>query len=243
MDNPNLPENEPEEITWQDDENCATLFLRSVFVLLSGALILGTSFHWIFPSTRIGVVYVLVMYVILPVCIIWFFFGQGLRPVEWLTDQKYNAWNYGMNFGEWKSHLKPAAVLSIIGIGVAFLGPLFLWSPGTARMPSDLISTTLITWFGGVCLCWFLWGYLWFGLAQGFGDWAAAFLIPIITGGTIVMTTNGNALHEPIFIGFLLILLWCGYLCHKYRSFAPILYVVLVVGFALQFSRFFYIPQ
>jgi hypothetical protein len=73
MDTPNLPENEPEEITWQDDENRATLFLRSVFVLLSGALIFGIFTQPIAIDLFAQLFRVVILLAVLPSLIVWFF--------------------------------------------------------------------------------------------------------------------------------------------------------------------------
>ncbi|MEO6907742.1 MAG: hypothetical protein ABI210_07620, partial [Abditibacteriaceae bacterium] len=170
MDTPNFPENEIDEITWQDDENRATLFLRSVFVLLSGALIVGTQDINSFYQGGLGTLYSLGMNIALPVCIIWFFFGQGLRPVEWLTDQKYNAWNYGLSFKDWKTHLKWSVALIILiflmlvvhSIRVrCYYGDLF-----TLHQWLKYIANW---WFLEILLVWLFLGYIWFGCAQGFG--------------------------------------------------------------------------
>ena len=225
MDTPNLPENEPEEITWQDDENRATLFLRSVFVLLSGALILGVLLTSTVVNPFTGFIIV-----ILPVFVIWFFFGQGLRPVEWLSNQKYNAWNYGVSFIDWKTHFRWMIVLVLVGIVEA----IFFRKIDTSQSPQFSLSAwfgvILPLWIIGICLTWFIWGYLWFGCAQGFGAIAATAVI-IISIGCIflqnIQPINTALLASAYFIPLALL---CSYICWKQKSWIPILYAVILLA-------------
>lgn len=223
MDTPNLPENEIEEITWQDDENRATLFLRSVFVLLSGALILGVQAnpHQIIQYPT-NLIYLFVMNFVLPISIIWLFFGQGLRSVEWLSDQKYNAWNYGFNFKDWKTHLKWAIawiIMCSIMLIIHSIQISFNYSslPNFDQWPFHIA----LYWFFGVCFVWLFCGYIWFGSAQGFGAIPATV---ITTVGFCLWTFTSP---EYTFYAAITSLL-SSYICWKTRSFAPVLYAMLI---------------
>jgi hypothetical protein len=223
MDNPNLPENEPEEITWQDDENRATLFLRSVFVLLSGALILlvEANPHQIIQYPT-NLFYLLGMNVVMPISIIWLFFGQGLRSVEWLSDQKYNAWNYGFNFKNWKTHLKWAIALIVMCFVMLTIHSIqihcdYSFLPSLNQWPS-LIA---LYWFLGICYVWFFCGYLWFGCAQGFGAIATTIIVTLAVC-LWVFASPEYTLYAAITA------LLSSYICWKTRSFAPVLYAILI---------------
>jgi len=230
MDTPNLPETEPEEMTWQDDENRATLFLRSVFVLLSGALILGAEFYTSFNPPLLEGLYLLGMNIIFPVCIIWFFFGQGLRPAEWLTDQKYNAWNYGLNFKDWKTHFRWIIPLLIFGIAEILICKMLFLGGSTSIALSELMTTTVTLWFCGICLAWLLFGFLWFGCAQGFG--------PIVATGCIIIVfvnygyTQRLSLQDTVVtaLAYLPFTLLGSYICWKQKSWIPILYAVILLA-------------
>lgn len=238
MDNPTLPENEIQEATWQEDENRATLFLRSVFVVLSGALILGAERNIAFDSSFLKVLYLLGMNVILPVFILWLFFGQGLRPVEWLSDQKYNAWNYGINFKDWKTHLKWAGILCIFGILLCFLSIAFLSS-------TYYIVSTCIKFFIflaieetnpflficgeillGASFVWLIWGYLLFGCVQGFSKIPTFILIilAIVMPAIIAIRTTPTVASVLTVVCFILFYFLSFIGCWKTKSIAPVLY-------------------
>lgn len=235
MDTPNLPENEPEEITWQDDENRATLFLRSVFVLLSGALIFGI----LVDPTGISPLrefHTIALLLILPTFIIWFFFGQGLRPVEWLTDQKYNAWNYGVSFTHWKTHFCWMIPLLLVGIGESIIFKLILLPVSHPADPNhwfDLtqwLVMTLPVWILGICVVWFFWGYLWFGCAQGFGAIAATALVIGFASYVFIQSIKSGDIPSYLLACFLPLVLLCSYICWKLKSWIPILYGVVLLA-------------
>jgi hypothetical protein len=230
MDTPDLPENEPEEITWQDDENRATLFLRSVFVLLSGALILGVQAQ---PSFTQPWLQIAGMNVVLPVCVIWFFFGQGLRPVEWLSDQKYNAWNYGVNFKEWRLHLKWAVAICIPVIVIALLIKLNILFPppkGSAILEIDwpsYISAAIMAWLFGCFFVVFFLGYLLFGMAQGFSIVGA--ILGLLFIPVLALPKHLEILQDPTFIFYVVIILALTGISWKTKSIASAFYFVLMV--------------
>jgi len=215
-----------EEVTWQDDENRATLLLRSVFVLLSGALTLGSQLRVFSDLPQYFFFSSIALILILPLCIIWFFFGQGLRPVEWLTDQKYNAWNYGFNFKEWKLHLKWTLIFSggivLFALASRLFFPVFVFGAGNSFM-----AQLLGKWLLGVICIWFFYSYLLFGMGQGFGFIGALLgvivLIPLAYGQLYYSTnvTVGGTLYPLPFIVL-------GWVCWKAKSIAPALYSLII---------------
>jgi len=235
MDTPNLPETEPEEITWQDDENRATLFLRSVFVLLSGALILGIFIHPVAINQPVAINLVAYLFrialllVVLPTFIIWFFFGQGLRSVEWLSDQKYNAWNYGINFADWKTHLRWVVPLLLIGILETIFLKRVLFDDNHRHL-SEWLSLTSFLWFIGICLSWFVWGYLWFGFQQGFGAIAAMVIIIILISLAFMQNIYPGNTALLVAACFVPLASLCSYICWKQKSWIPILYTVILLA-------------
>lgn len=218
------------EGTWLDDENRATLGLRSLFVLLSGALILGAEIHISSASPWRNALYFAGLNVLFPISIIWFFFGQGLRPIDWLPDQKYNAWNYGVNFEDWKSHLKWAA-----GIAFAVVISLFLLSQivpirYNTESIAEYFGLLIIGWIVGCSLAWLIYGYLLFGMAQGFGiiGTAIGFLcIPFLAIGQKFNMFDGAILTVPVVI-LSIFVLTIAWICWIKKSLAPALYAVLI---------------
>jgi hypothetical protein len=230
MDTPNLPENESEEITWQDDENRATLFLRSVFVLLSGALILGILTRPSALGFWTEIIKAAVLTIILPVFIIWLFFGQGLSPVEWLTDQKYNAWNYGVNFEDRKTHFRWLISLLVLGVAETIVFRMALFDHSSTSNLKDWLGLVPILWFFGICFAWFFWGYLWFGCAQGFGEIAATAVIIIFVGYAFFQNIYQRNIALSVSAYFIPLALLCGYICWKLKSWIPILYAIILLG-------------
>ncbi len=182
--------------TWEDDENRATGILRALFTLLATGFLAYAQWHapggwggaigqnwgkWVWTSA--------VCNFVLPLGIVWLFFGQGLTRQEWLKNQKHNAWNYGWNGSNWQRHLK----IALLCWGV-FLPFLIYFSRNPAMRaayadylppvasPKDwafLISTLVLYMF---CWEWFFRGFALFGMAQGFGFVAAIGLQAAIFG-------------------------------------------------------------
>jgi hypothetical protein len=229
MDTPNLPENESEEITWQDDENRATLFLRSVFVVLSGALIWGV-YTQPFAGDISTVFRIVILPVVFPALIVWLFFGQGLRPVEWLRDQKYNAWNYGVNFTDGKTHLRWLIPLLILGIVEVIIFKIALVNNPSEFSVINWLLVLLIQWLFGISLAWFIWGYLWFGCAQGFGAIAATAIIIIFICYAFIKNVYPRETAFLVSACFIPLALLCSYICWKQKTWIPILYAVILLA-------------
>lgn len=225
------PADAPSPETWEDDENRTTLFLRALVTFLAGGflswtqnqttIVQGTEWNrWIALSV--------VANFILPLGIVWMFFAQGLVYQDWLRDQKFNAWNYGWNFKEWRRHLKLALTM------FAFMLP-FLWfasrDPNTRYFyRSDathvgyfppINGAGALTWLlislaiYMFCWEWFHRGFLLFGTAQGFG--------PII--GIILQTVVFAAAHyykpPAEFYGSIAGGLVLGTVAWREKSFVP----------------------
>ncbi|PQV62557.1 CAAX protease self-immunity [Abditibacterium utsteinense] len=184
------------EPTWEDDETRSTLVLRALFTILSAGFLAYS--QWRAPENWIGAIgqnwgrwvwTSALCNFILPLGIVWMFFGQGLTHQAWLKNQKHNAWNYGWNFKAWKRHLKIALACWLV-----FLPFLIYFSrqsemrlayatylpPVTnARDWLFLISTLTLYMF---CWEWFFRGFSLFGIAQGLGFIPAIALQAILFG-------------------------------------------------------------
>lgn len=185
---PDAPSENPELEDW--DDTPTALFLRALFAVLAGGALLWAQWHAPFsPGASYGrwVQLAVAANLVLPVCIVWFFFAQTLRYVE-LKNPALNAWNYGWNFGAWKPQLR----LSLL-LGAAML-PFLIYA---SRNPEVRLGYS--QWFpaaGGMALLfnigllavylfcweWFFRGFLLFGVAQGW-TWPVAILVQAVLFG------------------------------------------------------------
>lgn len=178
--------------TWERDENACTLLLRSFATLVAGGMLLWAQFQAhtpTFAGWEVRVQIALIANLLLPLGIVWMFFGQGLTRVEWLSDQKYNAWNYGWKIQSFRRHL----LLSLAMFAV-MLGPTFWFArqPATRLYYSGYFPEVsgLLPWlwlFGTIilymlCWEWFFRGFMLFGMAQGFGFLAAIVIQALMFG-------------------------------------------------------------
>jgi membrane protease YdiL (CAAX protease family) len=178
--------------TWERDENSVTLSLRAATTLVAGALLAWAQYKAPIMQARDWGRWAelsVVANFVLPLGIVWMFFGQGLSYLDWLGDQKFNAWSYGWNFRTLRRQCLIAVVLFL-----AMLGPLWWF----ARQPST--HSYYATYFPQVqgagpwlgflgllilymfCWEWFFRGFLLFGMAQGFGFVVAIVLQAAIFG-------------------------------------------------------------
>lgn len=219
--------------SWEDDESRSTLVLRAAFALLAGSCLLwaqhraGLSTHtewprWIWTSVFCNF--------ILPLGIVWMFFGQGLSRLEWLKDQKHNAWSYGFDFKNWRQHLKIAGVLFI-----ALLPFLIYFSRQSdirnfyqeyfpTDMSTPLLLLSLIVYM--FCWEWFFRGFLLFGVSQGFG-WIVAVVLQAILFGAAHYGKPSIEMYSSFAGGLVL-----GVLCWREKSFAPAFYTHALVHIA-----------
>lgn len=191
-----LPLAPPDLPTWEDDETRATALLRAVFALVATGFLVYAG--WNAPRNWPGsigqnwgrwVETSVVCNFLLPLGIVWMFFGQGLTHQSWLKDQKHNAWNFGWNLRGWKRHLKIA-----LACWLAFLPLLIFFSRRpemraayadylpAVQTPRDwafLLSTLALYMF---CWEWFFRGFALFAAAQGFGALAAIAAQAILFG-------------------------------------------------------------
>ena len=237
------PDSLPAPASWEDDETGSTLFLRASVALVSGALLLWTQHfapidsgkdwsRWIWAAILCNLVF--------PLGIVWLFFGQGLRHYDWLKDQKYNAWNYGWDFKNWKCHAKIALIIFVLMLP-------FLWYyahvpevrayylnyfPPTRSTPAllFLLATTLVYM---LCWEWFFRGFLLFGMAQGFG-----FIFTIALQAALFGAAHWGKPREEMISSFLggAIL---GVLCWREKSFAPAFYAHALIHLAWIFLIFY----
>lgn len=225
----------PLPATWEDDENATTLFLRAVFTFFAGGLLLWAQWHapllppgqnwnrWIANSV--------ISNFVLPLGIVWLFFGQGLSHPEWLRDARYNAWGYGWNWRPLRAHLKVAL------LGFLILLPFLWWQSrdpiardyyqnqyfpplGDARSLLLLLASLVLYMF---CWEWFFRGFLLFGMAQGVGPIVAI----VVQGLMFGAAHSGKPTPEVVgaFAGGIVL----GAVAWKYKSFAPAFYVHALV--------------
>lgn len=170
--------------TWEDDETPATIIFRSAFAAIAGGLLLFAQwrFPYMPPSQNWGrwIETSLLFNFLIPLLLVWMFFGQGLSTQTWLKDQKHNAWNYGWSWSRWRRY-------ALFALGVTLVASPFLWLASrdaatkaaydiflppttTAGQWAFTLSTLVLYMF---CWEWCFRGFLLFGMAQGFGFVAA----------------------------------------------------------------------
>ena len=225
-----VPE-QPREPTWEEDESSTTLALRAASTLLVGALLAWAQYvapaSW--STSGIGanwnswIELSVVANFLIPLFVVWMFFGQGLSHLDWLKDQRHNAWNYGWNFAGWHKHLLKAFI--VVAVMLPFVYHFsrdpdvrqyyqdFYFPPlDTPRAMLYLLGTLTIYMF---CWEWFFRGFLLFGMAQGFGIVPACLLQAVLFG----LCHLGKATPETVgaFIGGGLLGIWAW----RERSFLP----------------------
>jgi len=226
-----------EETTLPDedwDDTPTSLWLRAIFTLLAGAFLLWA--QWRAPIGDIGanwprwVWLAVVANFILPVGIVWLFFAQGLGRVDYLKNQALNAWNYGWDFRDWKTHLKYAGAMLIVML------PFMIWQSRDAGSRaayasylanlSDPISAFKFFALLAVymfCWEWFHRGFLLFGIAQGTGAIPAVLLQAMLFG----LAHTGKPQPEMIgaFFGGAIL----GLIAWRQKSFATAFYAHLLI--------------
>ncbi|RYX86726.1 CPBP family intramembrane metalloprotease [bacterium] len=220
--------------TWEDDETLATLVLRSLFAMLAGGVLLYAQWsspysppsefwgRWIWTSILFNF--------IVPLLVVWMFFGQGFVHLDWLKNQKHNAWDYGWNWARWKRYAVFAVVVTaVMAIFMWFASRdpatrlaynTFLPPTTTAAEWAWVLATLVIYMF---CWEWCFRGFLLFGMAQGFG-WVVAIAIQAAMFGF------AHAGKPPVefwssFVGGGAL----GYICWKEKSFVPAFFVHALV--------------
>lgn len=216
--------------TWEDDETLATAIYRALFVICAAGFLayaqwrapeswpgpIGQNWgRWVWTSA--------VCNFLLPLGIVWMFFGQGLVFQDWLKEQKHNAWNYGWNFSKIKRH-----TLIALGCWAVSLPVLFIYARNPAvrdyyfntyfpptndlQQWAFLLGTLTLYMF---CWEWFFRGFMLFGTAQGVGAVAAIIVQAILFG----LTHYGKPPVEmwSAFAGGLVL----GTLAWREKSFVP----------------------
>lgn len=239
----------PEWPTWEDDESTTTLLLRALSTLVAGGFLAWAQYQgpasW--GGQTIGarwsqwVGLSIVANLVLPLGIIWMFFGQGITRPEWLKEQRYNAWNYGWDFKEWRRHLKLALIMFVVMLP-------FLWfasrdpnaqayyrnvyfPPVTGVQSFAWLMLTLIIYM--FCWEWFFRGFLLFGTAQGLGS-IAAIILQAVAFGAVHYGKPPSELASAFAGGLVL-----GIVAWRERSFAPAFYTHALVH--LTWAGFIYI--
>ena len=211
--------------SWEQDESPATLFLRALSTLLAGGFLVWAQHRapinpgmewnrWIWLSVTANF--------LLPLGMVWMFFGQGLSHLDWLPHQKYNAWSYGWNFREWRRHLKIALILFAVMLPVlwfasrnpetrAYYQSYFPALDGPLALPLLLLSLVIYMF----CWEWFHRGFLLFGIAQGVGP-IVAIILQAVVFGAAHYGKPGLEFYSAFAGGLIL-----GGVCWREKSFVP----------------------
>ena len=176
----------PVGATWEDDETPATLVLRSLFALTAGGVLLVAQYRSpYFPPAQFWGRWIGSSFAsnfLIPLLIVWMFFGQGLIRPDWLKDEHNNAWQYGWKWTGWRRY-------ALFALGVTAVMAPFMWfasrDPNTRLAYNSYLPPTQSAgqWlvvlaslvFYMFCWEWCFRGFLLFGMAQGLG--AAASII------------------------------------------------------------------
>jgi membrane protease YdiL (CAAX protease family) len=221
---------------WEEDENQTTLGLRAVFTLLAAVYLLwaqyraGIDTHEDWPR---WIWLAVICNFLIPLGIVWMFFGQGITRLDWLKDQKHNAWNYGFNFRDWRRHLRIAGAL--FALLLPFLiyfsrqeslrGYYLNYFPISSGFPALLLlALSLLVYM--FCWEWFFRGFLLFGVSQGLGPYLAIVL-------QAALFCAGHYAKPPLemyssFAGGLVL----GWICWREKSFAPAFYAHAMIHVA-----------
>jgi membrane protease YdiL (CAAX protease family) len=217
------------EATWEDDETRATSILRSLFVLVSGGLLLWAQWRapvdWTGPIAQNWSRWVLTSLVfnfVLPLGIVHLFFGQVLVYQDWLKEQKHNGWTYGWKWDNWKKHLLYALVMwgAMLPFLIYFSRQFAIRADYARYLP---VTNTPFDWLfliGSLvlymlCWEWYFRGFGLFGLAQGFGPLVAITIQALAFG----LAHAGKPPVEMVgaFAGGAIL----GALCWREKSFVP----------------------
>lgn len=175
--------------TWEDDETGVTLLLRALFALVAGGLLLWSQWHseaagnpgalwreWVWLAVLANFV--------MPLGVVWLFFGQTLRTPEWIKNPRHNAWGYGWNWRALKRHLAFGLLALLVMLPLLWLQArdvsarefyrnTYLPPMPDARAVAGVVLGLVVYLF---CWEWFFRGFLLFGMAQGVGAPAAIVL-------------------------------------------------------------------
>lgn len=177
------------QIDQEWDDTPTSLQLRAIATLLIGVLLLWSQGH-----ARIGthanwtnwIWFAVVTNLLLPLGIVWLFFAQTVRHVPYLRNQALNAWNYGWNFGGWKTDFKLALLMTTVMLPIMWFASresstrsfYANYFPTSDQLGLPLLLLSLVVWM--FCWEWFFRGFLLFGFAQAFtGRWAPLVAIPL----------------------------------------------------------------
>lgn len=221
--------------SWEDDETPATFFLRAVATLVCGGFLAWSQYFANIPTTTAMPEWLrwinlsVVANLLFPLGIIWMFFGQGVQHLDWLKDQRSNAWSYGWNFRDWRRHLKWSLIMSgaMLVIMVIFrltpAGHVAAESYVRGYFPPIAGPGHMAILFASLVVYMFCWefffrGFLLFGMAQGVGPIVAIILQAALFG--LAHYGKPEAEYYSSFAGGALL----GVICWREKSFAPAFY-------------------
>jgi membrane protease YdiL (CAAX protease family) len=224
---------QPEDVYEEWDDTPTAMFLRALFTLLAGGALSWAQWKApILPGAEYArwVHLAVIANLIVPLGIIWLFFAQGIRPVPWLKNQALNAWNYGWNFGDFKTHAKWSLGLFAIMLPLLIFASrdpqtraaYSQWFPAYSGVGPFVWSLVLL---GVYMFCWefFHRGFLLFGMAQG---WTSIPAI-IIQAGAFGLAHWGKPQIEVYgaFAGGLIL----GIIAWRQKSFAVPFYTHFLI--------------
>lgn len=234
--NEELPVAEGEDQEW--DDTPTALFLRALFTLIAGGYLSWAQWNSgiLDPGAQWGrwVGLSVVANLLIPLGIVTLFFAQDIRHVAYLKNQALNAWNYGFNFSEFKTHIKWAGAMTAIMLPFIFFASRSLEARAAyAGYIANLHNgpAAVVTFFGLLvvymfCWEWFHRGFLLFGIAQSLGAIPAI----IIQAGLFGLAHAGKPLPEQYgaYAGGLIL----GTIAWRQKSFATAFYTHAMVHIA-----------
>ncbi len=229
----------PQDLEEWDDTPTA-LGLRAIFTFLSGAFLIFSMTRAplsSFEAARLAQSYLLA-FLILPLGIVWLFFAQSVRRVDYLQNQALNAWNYGWNFRSTRNEKASTFMMRVLAspflMGIAlcvFVVPLLLFAARESGASSALFplnASTRAWWFPlailvALCREWFFRGFLLFGIAQGFRGVAAPIIAIVIQAALFVAAlgaSDGGAFFDAANVSLFFVGLLLGAAAWRQKSFA-----------------------
>lgn len=231
------PDANPDDDDLEWDDTPTSLQLRALFALLAGGFLLWSQARAPLLSQGLSgkirtqddwnrfVWLAVVANVLLPLGIVTLFFAQDIRRVPWLKNQALNAWSYGCDWSNWKSHLKWSLALFVLAAPLVWLASRepALRSSLDAHLPllpqGRDMSTHARLFFSflvlALCREWFFRGFLLFGFAQAVGP-----IVAVGSQAVVFALVCGAQWSLPVALVFAVGLVF-GTVAWRCKSFAP----------------------
>lgn len=247
----------PQDIEEWDDTPTA-LGLRAIFTFLSGAFLIFSMTRAplsSFDPARLAQSYLLA-FLILPLGIVWLFFAQSVRHVDYLKNQALNAWNYGWNLRVARAENAPSLIARVLAspllMGIVLcviVVPLLLFAARESGASSALFplnASTRAWWLPlailvAFCREWFFRGFLLFGIAQGFRGIAASLVAIFVQAALFAAAlgaSSGVAFFDAANVSLFVVGLLLGAVAWRQKSFvAPFIAHAVALGAAALLLR------